>query len=218
MKKLLNKKLIFPALLLVLVIFIVILYKLGFRITYAPKLENSWNAVSAVATCVGVLASFIAIWFAIQVPNKIAEQQNKIALLEKRLEFYNAIKRCIFLGECCKIFEQLGGYRIFLISFISALNYGPVSADDDDQKIFLHLWMLIQDIKQAIEMGRFLFDFDLNTDMEKMLYNLEQMSLTYSDDSFKIFQESYIEYVNKIKEKDLPLIEKAIMLSQEKSR
>lgn len=73
---------------LALVFVIVVLYCLGFRITYAPELENSWNAVSAVAACVGVLASFIAIWFAIQVPKKIAEQQNKIALLEKRVQLY----------------------------------------------------------------------------------------------------------------------------------
>lgn len=88
MKKLLNKKLIFPTLMLALVFVIVVLYCLGFRITYAPELQNSWNAVSAVAACVGVLASFIAIWFTIQVPKKIAEQQNKIALLEKRVQLY----------------------------------------------------------------------------------------------------------------------------------
>lgn len=67
-----------------------ILFCLGFRITYAPKLENSWDAVSAVATWVGVVASFVAIWFAIRVPKKIAEQQNKIALFEKRHDAYSS--------------------------------------------------------------------------------------------------------------------------------
>lgn len=79
MKKLLNKKLIIPALLLVFVFVIVVLYRLGFRITYVPELENSWEAISASAEWVGVISSFVAIWFAIQVPKKIAEEQNKIA-------------------------------------------------------------------------------------------------------------------------------------------
>ena len=87
MKKLLNKKLIIPALLLVLVFVIVILYWLGFRITYAPELENSWEAVSAVAAWAGVVVSFVAICFAVQVPKKIAEQQNKIANMLSKLLF-----------------------------------------------------------------------------------------------------------------------------------
>ena len=67
-----------------------ILFICGFRITYAPELENSWDAVSAVAAWGGVFASFIAIWFAIQVPRKIAKEQNRIALFEKRHDAYSA--------------------------------------------------------------------------------------------------------------------------------
>ena len=62
-----------------------ILFFCGFRITYAPELENSWDAISAVAAWAGVIASFIAIWFAIQVPKKIADRQDRIALFEKRI-------------------------------------------------------------------------------------------------------------------------------------
>ena len=78
----------FPLVIAIIVVtavaFIMALF--GWRISYAPGLENSWDAVSAVAAWAGVFSSFIAIWFAIQVPKKIAEQQNKIALFEKRLE------------------------------------------------------------------------------------------------------------------------------------
>ena len=81
MKKLLNKKILISVLLIILVI--VVLYRIGFRITYAPELDNSWEAVSAVANCVGVLVSFIAIWYASRVSIKIAEQQLK---LESKIE------------------------------------------------------------------------------------------------------------------------------------
>lgn len=69
----------------------------GWRITYAPELDNSWDAISAVAAWSGAAASFIAIWFAIRVPKKIAEQQNRIALFEKRHECYTAIQNLLAL-------------------------------------------------------------------------------------------------------------------------
>ena len=58
---------------------------LGWRFTYAPELENSWDAISAVATWAGVVASVFAIIFAIRVPIVIAKRQDKIALFEKNL-------------------------------------------------------------------------------------------------------------------------------------
>ena len=66
----------------------------GWRFTYAPELETSWDAISAVAAWVGVIASFIAIWFAIQIPKKIADRQDKIALFEKRYDCFLFFERC----------------------------------------------------------------------------------------------------------------------------
>ena len=65
-----------------------VLWFLGFRITYAPTLENSWDAISACAGWAGAIFSLIAILVAIQIPKKIAEQQNRITLFEKRHAFY----------------------------------------------------------------------------------------------------------------------------------
>lgn len=74
------------------------MFLFGWRITYAPELDNSWDAISAVAAWAsivvafaGVIASFAAIWYAIRVPKEIAYQQNKIALFEKRYEAYSSI-------------------------------------------------------------------------------------------------------------------------------
>lgn len=78
------------------------MYLFGWRVTYLPELENSWDAVSAVAAWGGVIvaiasttASFLAVWFAIQVPKKIAEQQNKIALFEKRYQVYTSTMKIV---------------------------------------------------------------------------------------------------------------------------
>lgn len=78
--------------------------KVGFRIVYVPEPEDTWEAVSAMASwvevfisCVGVLASFLAIWYAIQVPKKIADKQDQIALFEKRYECFQFYEACLNL-------------------------------------------------------------------------------------------------------------------------
>ena len=73
---------------------LVFLYCKGFRITYAPDLENSWDAISAFAAWSGVFMSFVAIMVAIQIPKKIADRQDRIALLEKRFEIYDILISC----------------------------------------------------------------------------------------------------------------------------
>lgn len=96
--KLLKKWMAVVILLLVIAVFIAVMALSGWRVTYAPELENSWNAISAfgtwagvVVSAAGVVASFVAIWYAIQVPKEIAYQQNRIALFEKRYEAYSSI-------------------------------------------------------------------------------------------------------------------------------
>ena len=72
---------------------LVVAFLLGFRITYAPEIENSWEAISAVASWAGVAVSAVAVWAAVQIPKKIADQQNKIALVNSRLEIIDLIEK-----------------------------------------------------------------------------------------------------------------------------
>ena len=80
-------------------IFIMVLIALfamfGWRITFNPKLENSWNAISAIGNWAAAIISGIAIWFAVAAPKQIAAQQNKIALFEKRFESYSVFLKYI---------------------------------------------------------------------------------------------------------------------------
>lgn len=75
----------------VLLIVVVAGFLFGFRITYAPELENSWNAISAMASWVGTIGTVSAIFAAIWVANR----QNKIALFEKRYENYIIIQKLL---------------------------------------------------------------------------------------------------------------------------
>lgn len=70
---------------------VIFLYKKGFRITYDPTLINDWSAISAFASWFGAVASAGALWVAINIPKKIAEQQNRIALFDKRYNIHDAL-------------------------------------------------------------------------------------------------------------------------------
>lgn len=93
MKKLTEKKWFWPVAVIAAVLVIaLILFFCGFCINYIlAEQKNKLEAVSACAAWVGIVVSIIsvlisglAIYYAIKDPKTIAEQQNKIALFEKR--------------------------------------------------------------------------------------------------------------------------------------
>lgn len=104
---------------------IVAMYFFGFRITYAPELETSWDAVSACASWAGVLASTIAIIVAIDIPKRIAEQQNKIALYEKRYTAFNTFAFIMSAMEQAVYNVKISDKVLFLNNMI--ITYKSVS-------------------------------------------------------------------------------------------
>lgn len=84
----------------------------GWKLTYAPDLENSWEAISACATWFGVFASFIAIIIAIFVPKEIADRQDKIALFEKRMECYTTIQNLLVAAKQMKDVQVDKGVQV----------------------------------------------------------------------------------------------------------
>ena len=106
----------FPVAVLAIIVaaLIIFLYCIGFRITYNPALENSWEAVSTVAAWAGVITSFAAIVTAVRVPKKIADKQNRIALFEKRYDLYNTVCSCMRVARLIsenRIENSDGAYR-----------------------------------------------------------------------------------------------------------
>ena len=122
MKQFINRK-CFPLIILLLIIGLILVvgFLLGFRITYAPELENSWNAISSVATWAGVIvsvasavASFMAVLYAV----RVADYQNRIALFEKRYELYEIVFNfCTFSDSLKNATNALDIRMMFLTSF-----------------------------------------------------------------------------------------------------
>ena len=147
------------------VVFVMVL--LGWRITYAPELENSWDAISAVAALVGVFASFAAIMVAIWIPKRIADRQDKIALFEKRLQCQMAILSMIkwsnYLYSDCRTYQDIiFGMGVFL-------NFPKWSEIPQYVEKSMHDFMVI--FQTDIMSGRYLFD-DFEEDLIEKAYDL----------------------------------------------
>lgn len=105
-------------LILIEVFVIVILALFGFRITYAPSMDNNWDAISGCAAWAAVIASFIATFYAIRVPKKIAEEENKISLFEKRFDSFTTLQRYETFANQLKETTELNKYKkAFLTCF-----------------------------------------------------------------------------------------------------
>ncbi len=148
----------------------VLLWLFGFRITYAPSLENSWDAISACAAWAGVVTSFVAIIVAIQIPRKIADRQNKIALFEKRHAFYDAFCRCISFSESLDQIQTCEEAR--------RLFYVMLSDDSADYySDSFNTSLATVQIKTAgiINQGLFLFPFETDAFLEAMLKDMVEV-------------------------------------------
>ena len=120
------------------VIVVVVGLLLGFKITYAPHLENDWDAISACAGWASVIVAGLAIYYAIQVPKKIAEDQNKIALFEKRYAVYEVLNNCVAYAHMLERFNESGSeWNIwFSISFGDHTSSGRELTWDEQRYLF----------------------------------------------------------------------------------
>ena len=132
------------------VLIAVLLWLFGFRITYAPTLENSWDAISAFAAWVGVISSFIAILVAIQIPRKIADHQNKIALFEKRLDVYLTAEKLI---DCAHQIKDTPDCLMILSAFYMSIG----EREDIENADLLPILLKIDHMERILSSGAFLF-------------------------------------------------------------
>lgn len=164
------------------------LYAFGFRITYAPELENSWDAISAFAAWAGVIVSIIAvgvsglaIYYAIQVPKKIADRQDKITLFDKRMSCFIAILQLLDITNGLDQVETIDDLvKTFRVG-IGDLENAPT----DDSPAFNSFLALVQ-IKQKIMTGNFLFpEYDDNLLRAAIFQGMNLMESANSHDTNK---------------------------------
>lgn len=205
----------FPFLLLLVGLVFVLLvgFLLGFRITYAPALENSWEAISGVAAWVGIvvsilsaIASFMAVWYAI----RVADKQNKVTLFEKRYDVYSMLKRCTSFSESIKDNQDNINVRyLFIVSF----SFHPVIEDKSEKAIHIECTKYAMQLKSALDRASFLFDYDTSYYCRPVVYEL--FRLLYSTNCDKKEQiKKYQVCVQTMEKNLLPRIESDLSLKK----
>lgn len=210
MKKYAHKKYMIPLAGIILTGLVLFLYLKGFRITYAPDLENSWDAISAFASWAGVLASAVAILVAIRIPSVIADRQNKIALFEKRFEVYDVVRKSIAFA---RMIENSVTHEEILIYFIASLGNEKMR-DNYRETLDRDSICLLHQTVQIMDKGIFLFDGDVKTDMNKLSTALR--SIVDIRENHSNFRKAFIEYqtaVGEIEESLIPIIECSLKLN-----
>lgn len=143
-----------------------------------------WLAV--ILSFFSVVLSVAAIWFAVQVPKKIADRQDKIALFEKRYECFQIFQKCFILykysiGEESieKITKQC--YHILEIQKVEELNNH-------------HFQRKIEQIEYILHQMVFLFPTIQDQDVSDLYESLS--AYLYAIMTHKKFEESKQAYID----------------------
>lgn len=203
MKKYANKKYMIPLGGIILISFVVFLYLKGFRITYAPELENSWGAISAFASWASVIASAAAILVAIRIPGVIADRQNKIALFEKRFEVYDIVCRSIGFA---RMIENSVTHEEIQIYFIASFG-NEMMRENYKETLNRDSIRLLNQAVNAMRKGPFLFGEVMNEDLSKLSNALLRIMRTRED--HPNFSKAFGEYqttVREVEENIIPIM------------
>lgn len=182
-------------------VFLLLMYQMGFRITYAPDLENSWNAISATASWVSAIASFLAVWSAIQVPKQIAERQIKVDLFEKRYRVYRTLMSFDFFSALVSISKEPGDIEVFFYQSFCNISEEPKMYQ---YKLFAAKYVQVTD---NLAESKFLFSEDIWKGVCKIIESVQKLVPTGEKGMSKEeFDKAKQDYLDAMKSCELKLI------------
>ena len=151
---------------------------------------NCIDYVQLVATVVSVIISAIAVIYAVKVPKKIAEEQNKIALFEKRYEVFQLFERCVSFNIALQKSESVEDMRKDCMILFDELKYEELNLKIVRKKVHIFEYTLHQ--------MEFLFPGISEKDVHELYLSLcEVMIAIISEEKVN---ESKNEYINTMSE------------------
>ena len=160
----------------------ILLWLFGFRITYSPTLENSWDAISACAGWASVVVAGFAIYYASLVPKKIAEDQNRISLFEKRVDLYLTAQKLISCAQQIKYQNDCG---TVLAAFVMAIG----KQEDAESSNVISLLFELDRIERILLSGEFLFPHFSADQMTSAIIEARDL-LIETDKCMKVYENS----------------------------
>lgn len=174
-------------------------------------IDSVTNSIDALARprfidWISVVLSGLAIWFAIQVPKKIADRQDKIALFEKRYAVYETLNHCISFSISIK--ESYDIKQIHMI-FIATFGYDAIIKEQSDQVIHEELTQYITNAKDILDTASFLFTCETSSYILPIISTL--FGLLYSSCNPEIIRK-YKTEVQRMEQELMPQIKNELSL------
>lgn len=138
--------------------------------------ENSWmDYVQLGATVISIIISALAVIYAVKVPKKIAEEQNSIALFEKRYEFFSMFCKCISFAQAFENDDSIESIRrVFLVAF----------SENDSRECDIHISIPLKvKVIEQLKQGYYLFDFETKLWIQPLIKHFTKL-LTVTDEDF----------------------------------
>lgn len=101
-----------------------------------------WLAIAV--SFISVVLSGVAIWFAVHVPKKIANRQDKIALFDKRYDCFQFFQCCIHLYFCVTNEHTLEELKCYLQFMLKKQQIGNIDEKQLDKQLARYEYVLHQ--------------------------------------------------------------------------
>lgn len=166
---------------------------------------NCIDYVQLVATVVSVIISAIAVIYAVKVPKKIAEEQNRIALFEKRYSLYVDFTKVLAV---VKIFEtnEIKTKNEGILEFVNFVGDNDFSDQDSGLVQAKAKSILIKTVEKLGQIG-YLFELKSDELIEDYCKSLIAMVKAENDNEFLKCLEESKKLFNEINEQMLPILE-----------
>lgn len=218
-----------------LIVISVLLFAVGFRITYSPTLESSWSAIDAVGSWVSALGSVTAVVVALIVANRqneiarkqneiaaqqaeIAEQQNRISLFEKRFEFYKMLQTCIMIGKLLPKAQNTEAAISLVAESFHKGNYLPHIENDKNADYIKALAIDSYDqVYEMIGQAEFIFEFETMEYVCPLVDALLEIVTMHGNDmNQRYYRFAFSQHSKKIEEELIPRIKESLMQINQK--
>ncbi len=103
----------------------------------------SWiDYVQLGLTIITIIISALALFYAIKVPKKIAEEQNRIALFEKRYEAFQFFERCFTFYKALQKSKTVEDMRVNCLFFFETTDIEALELENIRKELFYFEYML----------------------------------------------------------------------------
>lgn len=144
---------------------------------------NWMDYVQLIATVISIIISACAVYYAVNIPKRIAEEQNKIALFEKRYELYIIFTKStafVKVIEQSSVKTKENAQHLF-VNMLSGKNLDNISQSglEDEAKLVLY------DVVATLGQAKYLFNLESDRSLEIFSNDLIDLFKTENNKAFQ---------------------------------